>query len=168
MAIITIEELYRGDEYDIMGAVTAKALTLGIDERTEDGRTWVEMELVRQTIVAMLKLNKNGDCISDKELGDAVAVFEADKLIEKTFQADRELGVMVLTVTKRALKSDEYEASHLIDSIRPFILQIDTISLEIMRDQISKRALTIGRHEKWINEEWDTLIRIIDFALSRR
>ena len=39
MAKITIEELYRGDGYDIMGAVTAKALTLGIDERTEDGDT---------------------------------------------------------------------------------------------------------------------------------
>ena len=74
MAKITIEELYCGDKYSIMGAVTAKALTLGIDERTEDGRTWIEMELVRQTIVAMLKLNQNGDCISDKELGDAVAV----------------------------------------------------------------------------------------------
>ena len=74
MAKITIEELYRGDKYDIMSAVTAKALILGIDERTEDGRTWIEMELVRQTVIAMLKLNKNGDCIFDKEIGDAVAV----------------------------------------------------------------------------------------------
>ena len=74
MAKITIEELYRGDEHNIMSAVTAKALTLGVDERTEDGRTWIEMELVRQTIVTMLKLNHNGDCISDKELGDAVTV----------------------------------------------------------------------------------------------
>ena len=41
MAKITIEELYRGDKYDIMSAVTAKALMLGIDERTEDGRTWI-------------------------------------------------------------------------------------------------------------------------------
>jgi hypothetical protein len=37
IAKITIEELYRGDEYDIMGAVTAKAMMLGVDERTEDG-----------------------------------------------------------------------------------------------------------------------------------
>ena len=36
IAKITIEELYRGDEYD-MGAVTAKAMMLGVDERTEDG-----------------------------------------------------------------------------------------------------------------------------------
>ena len=37
IAKITIEELCRGDEYDIMGAVTAKTLMLGVDERTEDG-----------------------------------------------------------------------------------------------------------------------------------
>ena len=36
MAKITIEELYRGEKYDIMSAVTAKALQLGIDERTEE------------------------------------------------------------------------------------------------------------------------------------
>ena len=36
MAKITIEELYRSEKYDIMSAVTAKALQLGIDERTMD------------------------------------------------------------------------------------------------------------------------------------
>ena len=39
MAKITIEELYRGEKYDIMSAVAVKTMTLGIDERTEDGRT---------------------------------------------------------------------------------------------------------------------------------
>ena len=72
MAKITIEELYRGDKYSIMSAVTAKALTLGIDERTEDGRTWIEMELVRQTLIAAEKMKKNGDCIAEEELGDTV------------------------------------------------------------------------------------------------
>lgn len=48
MAKITIEDLYRSEKYDIMGEVAAKALQLGIDERTEEGRTWLEMELVRR------------------------------------------------------------------------------------------------------------------------
>ena len=74
MAKITIEELYRGDKYDIMSAVTAKALMLGIDERTEDGRTWIEMELVRQSLIAVEKMKKNGDCIAEGELGYAVTV----------------------------------------------------------------------------------------------
>ena len=69
MAKITIEELSRGDKYDIMSAVTARALRLGIDERTEEGRTWIEMELVRQTLIAVEKMKKNGDCIAEGELG---------------------------------------------------------------------------------------------------
>ena len=69
MAKITIEELYRGEKYDIMSAVTAKSLQLGIDERTEEGRTWIEMELVRQTLIASEQMKKNGDCIAEGELG---------------------------------------------------------------------------------------------------
>ena len=69
MAKITIEELYRGEKYDIMSAVAVKAMTLGIDEQTEDGRTWIEMELVRQTLIAVEKMKKNGDCIAEGELG---------------------------------------------------------------------------------------------------
>ena len=69
MAKITIEELYRGEKYDIMSAVTAKTLMLGIDERCEEGQTWIEMELVRQTLIAVEKMKKNGDCIAEGELG---------------------------------------------------------------------------------------------------
>ena len=74
MARITIEELYRGEKYDIMSAVAVKAMTLGIDERTEEGRTWIEMELIRQTAIAIEQMKKNGDCIAEVELGDAVTV----------------------------------------------------------------------------------------------
>ena len=74
MAKITIEELYRGEKYDIMSAVAVKAMTLGIDERTEDGRTWIEMELVHQTLIAVEKMKQNGDSIVEGELEDAVTV----------------------------------------------------------------------------------------------
>ena len=74
MAKITIEYLYRGEKYDIMSAVAVRAMMLGIDERTEDGRTWIEMEFVRQTLIAVEKMKKNGDCIAEGELGDAVTV----------------------------------------------------------------------------------------------
>ena len=74
MAKITIEELYCGEKYDIMSAVAVRAMTLSIDERTEEGRTWIEMELVRQTLIAVEKMKKNGDCIAEGELGDAVTV----------------------------------------------------------------------------------------------
>ena len=74
MAKITIEYLYRGEKYDIMSAVAVRAMTLGIDERTEKGRTWIEMEFVRQTLIAVEKMKKNGDCIAEGELGDTVTV----------------------------------------------------------------------------------------------
>ena len=48
MARITIKKLYRGEKYDIMSAVAVKKMTLGIGERCEEGRTWIETELVRQ------------------------------------------------------------------------------------------------------------------------
>ena len=74
MAKITIEELHRGEKYDIMSAVAVRAMMLGIDERTEEGRTWIEMEFVRQTLIAIERMKKNGDCIAEGELGDAVTV----------------------------------------------------------------------------------------------
>ena len=74
MAKITIEYLYRGEKYENMSAVAVRAMTLGIDERTEKGRTWIEMEFVRQTLIAVEKMKKNGDCIAEGELGDTVTV----------------------------------------------------------------------------------------------
>ena len=74
MAKFTIEELYRGDKYNIMSAVAVKAMMLGIDERTEEGQTWIEMELIRQTVIAIEQMKKNGDCIAEGELGDMVTV----------------------------------------------------------------------------------------------
>ena len=74
MAKFTIEELYYGDKYSILSAVGAKAILSGIDPHTEDGQTWLEMELIRQTLITAEKMKKNGDCIAEGELGDAVAV----------------------------------------------------------------------------------------------
>jgi len=72
MAKFTIEELYCGDKYNIMSAVAVKAMTLGIDERTEEGQTWIEMELIRQTVIAIEQMKKNGDCIAEGERGNTV------------------------------------------------------------------------------------------------
>ena len=74
MTKITIEELYRGDKYSIMGEVAKRALLHGIDERTADGQTWVETEIIRQTLIAVNKMKENGDCIAEEELGDVAVV----------------------------------------------------------------------------------------------
>ena len=74
MAKYTIEELYRGDKYSILSAVGAKSILSGIDPHTADGRTWLEMELIRQTFITAEKMKQNGDSIAEGELGDAVTV----------------------------------------------------------------------------------------------
>ena len=166
MAKITIEELYRGEKYDIMSAVAMKAMTLGIDERTEEGRTWIEMELVRQTIVAMLKLNQNGDCISDKELGDAVAVSAADNIVREEYPLERELGIVMLTAMQHALVCNNSDAADIIDCIMCFLCHIDTYSLQIMRDSLSKRAVKTDPKKEWLNECWEHLKVLVERELN--
>jgi len=74
MAKYTIEELYYGDKYSILSAVGAKAILSGVDPHTADGQTWLEMELIRQTLITAEKMKQNGDRIAEDELGDAVTV----------------------------------------------------------------------------------------------
>ena len=167
MAKITIEELYRSDKYDIMGAVAVKAMTLGIDERTEEGRTWIEMELVRQTVIAMLKLNKNGDCISDKEIGDAVAVSAADEIMGRERWVDRELGIVMMTAMQYALLLDNSDAADIIDCIMCFLRHIDTYSLQIMLDSLKKRPAITDSKKGWLNESWEHLQTLIERELKR-
>ena len=63
MARITIEEVYRGEKYNVMSAVMAEYLTNG--RPTEyDERTWVEMLIVKYALIAADKMKLEGDSIS--------------------------------------------------------------------------------------------------------
>ena len=148
MAKITIEELYRGEKYDIMSAVAVKAMTLGIDERTEDGRTWIEMELVRQTIVAMLKLNQNGDCISDKELGDAVAVSISTPIDIK----DEDFGAVLICAVRYCLGRQTYMPGLITGYITPLLPHISDKTLRCMETDLSKPDLYGGFGNEKIDE----------------
>ena len=72
MAKITIEELYRGEKYDIMSAVFKTMFLASPNKAGVDEQTALELEIVRQTVIAIEKMKKNGDCIAEEELGDAV------------------------------------------------------------------------------------------------
>ena len=63
MAQLTIRELYYGDEYNVMGGIF-KQMLLSHD-RSMDEQTRLELEIVRQTIIAVEKMKIKGDCISD-------------------------------------------------------------------------------------------------------
>ena len=71
MARITREDLFSGDKYGVMGEVV-KQVFARQDEFIADPHTFRELEIVRQTLIAVEKMKKNGDCIAEGELGDTV------------------------------------------------------------------------------------------------
>ena len=63
MARITVEEVYRGDKYDVMSAAMADYLTNGRPAEYDE-RTWIEMLIVKHTLIAADKMRNEGDSIS--------------------------------------------------------------------------------------------------------
>ena len=74
MAKITIEELFYGDKYGVMGEVVKTMFLASPNKAGVDEQTALELEIVRQTLIAVEKMKKNGDCIAEGELGDTVTV----------------------------------------------------------------------------------------------
>ena len=64
MAKITIEELFYGDKYNIMGEVV-KQVFARQDEFIADPHTFRELEIVRQTLIAVEKMKRNGDRMNE-------------------------------------------------------------------------------------------------------
>ena len=64
MARMTVEEVYRGEKYDVMSAATADYLMNG--RSTEyDERTWLDMLLVKHALIAAEKMKSEGNTVSD-------------------------------------------------------------------------------------------------------
>ena len=74
MAKITIKELYYGEKYAVMSEVFKTIFLESSDKAGVDEQTALELEIVRQTLIAVEKMKKNGDCIAEGELGNAVTV----------------------------------------------------------------------------------------------
>ena len=69
MAKFTIEELFYGDKYGVMGQFIKSLLENPPKDVTTDLIAYCELEIVRQTLIAVEKMKKNGDCIAEDELG---------------------------------------------------------------------------------------------------
>ena len=63
MARITVEEVYRGEKYDVMSAAMTEYLTSGRPAEYDE-RTWVEMLIVKHALIAADKMKLEGDSIS--------------------------------------------------------------------------------------------------------
>ena len=74
MAKITIKELYYGDKYAVMSEVFKTMYLVSPNKAGVDEQTALELEIVRQTLIATEKMKQNGDCIAEEELGGAVAI----------------------------------------------------------------------------------------------
>ena len=148
MAKITIEELYRGEKYDIMSAVAVRAMMLGIDERTEEGRTWIEMEFVRQTLIAIERMKKNGDCIAEGELGDAVTV----SISEPVDIQDEDFGAILICAVRYCLGRQTYMPGLIIGYITPLLPRISDKTLRCMETDLSKPDLYGGFGNEKIDE----------------
>ena len=74
MAKITVEELFYSDKYAVMSEVFKTMFLSSPNKAGVDEQTALELEIVRQTLIAVEKMKKNGDCIAEGELGHAVTV----------------------------------------------------------------------------------------------
>ena len=63
MARITVEEVYRGEKYGVMSAAMPEYLRTGRPAEYDE-RTWVEMLIVKQELIAAEKIRNEGDSIS--------------------------------------------------------------------------------------------------------
>ena len=74
MAKCVIKELYYGDKYCIMGEVVKAIMQNPNWDHAEDLDTIRELEIIRQTLIAVEKMKQNGDCIAEDELVGTVAI----------------------------------------------------------------------------------------------
>jgi len=62
MAKLTLEELYYGEKYNIMGNAAAEMLRRGV---CEDEQTQVELCLVKHTLLAAKRMAQEGDEVDE-------------------------------------------------------------------------------------------------------
>lgn len=63
MARMTVEEVYRGEKYNVMSAATADYLMNGRPSEYDE-RTWLDILLVKHTLIAAEKMKNEGDTVS--------------------------------------------------------------------------------------------------------
>ena len=63
MARMTVEEIYRGEKYNVMSTATADYLINGCPAEYDE-RTWLDMLLVKHALIAAEKMKSEGDTVS--------------------------------------------------------------------------------------------------------
>ena len=149
MAKITIEELFYGDKYGVMGEVV-KQVFARQDEFVADPHTFRELEIVRQTLIAVEKMKKNGDCIAEEELGDAVTVSVSEPVLVDI--KDKDFGALLICAVRYCLGRQTYMPGLIIGYITPLLPHISDNTLRCMEADLSQPDLYGGFGNEKIDE----------------
>lgn len=168
MGKIKIEDLYCGEKYHIKNAVYEKSKRAQIDSCADGGRAWFEQEFIRQTLIAINKIQKNGDCISDEELGDAVTVSAVEKIIDDAYPVERELGIVLLSAMEDAEICSPACAYEILECVMIFVRYVDAITLQYMKHHILKSPSIAEIPDGWLRDAWEHLLILIERAIEER
>ena len=149
MAKITSEELFYGDKYGVMGEVV-KQVFARQDEFIADPHTFRELEIVRQTLIAVEKMKKNGDCIAEEELGDAVTVSVSEPVLVDI--KDKDFGALLICAVRYCLGRQTYMPGLIIGYITPLLPHISDNTLRCMEADLSQPDLYGGFGNEKIDE----------------
>ena len=149
MATITIEELFYGDKYGIMSEVV-KQVFARQDEFVADPHTFRELEIVRQTLIAVEKMKKNGDCIAEGELGDAVTVSVSEPTPIDI--KDEDFGAILICAVRYCFGRRTYMPGLIIGYITPLLPRISDKTLRCLEADLNKPDLYGGFGDEIIDE----------------
>ena len=150
MAKITIKELYYGDKYALMGEVFKTMFLAFPNKASVDEQTVLELEFVRQTLIAVEKMKKNGDCIAEGELGDAVTVSVSEPAPIDI--KDKDFGALLICAVRYCLGRQTYMPGLIIGYITPLLQRISDNTLRCMETDLSQPDLYGGFGDKKIDE----------------
>ena len=153
MAKITIKELYYGDKYAVMSEVFKTIFLASPNKAGVDEQTALELEIVHQTLIAVEKMKKNGDCIVEGELVDTVTVSVSEPISIDI--KDEDFGAVLICAVRYCLGRQTYMPGLIIGYVTPLLPHISDNTLRCMETDLSKPDLYGGfGHEKIDEPIW--------------
>ena len=150
MAKITIKNLYYGDKYAVMSEVFKTMFLASPNKAGVDEQTALELEIVRQTLIAVEKMKKNGDCIAEGELGDTVTVSVSEPTPIDI--KDKDFGALLICAIRYCLGRHTYMPGLIIGYITPLLPHISDNTLRCMESDLNKPDLYGGFGDEKIDE----------------
>lgn len=108
MAQITVEEVYRGDKYDVLGKVIKELFECGL--AGEDLHTQIELLIVKHTLAAAYRMQNEGDFVS--ELADAESLSYLSRSDESLLLDSRQARRLANHIKMRISKSESEGNDH--------------------------------------------------------